>query len=61
MHNGGAYGNGTTESGLGLTPEQREQLKRLASSRSFPAGWVTRAMIVLLSASGKTNLQIARK
>src|ERR1035437_5181375 len=46
---------------LVLSPQQREQLERLASSRSLPAGLVRRAKIVLLSASGKTNVQIARQ
>src|SRR5450759_1937436 len=46
---------------LVLSPQQREQLERLASSRSLPAGLVRRAKIVLLSASGKTNMQIARQ
>ena len=40
-------------------PEQREQLESLASSRSLPAGLVSRARIILLSASGETNMQIA--
>ena len=46
---------------LVLNPQQREQLESLASSRSLPAGLVRRAKIVLLSASGKTNMQIARQ
>jgi transposase len=46
---------------LVLNPQQREQLESLASSRSLPAGLVRRAKIILLSASGKTNLQIARQ
>ena len=46
---------------LVLNPQQREQLESLASSRSLPAGLVRRARIILLSASGKTNLQIARQ
>jgi putative transposase len=50
---------GRPKAALVVTPEQREQLDRLASSRSLPAGLVTRAKIILLSASGKTNLQIA--
>jgi len=58
---GGVYGNGATESGLGLRPEQREQLEGMASSRSLPAGLVSRARIILLSSSGKTNMQIARQ
>jgi len=46
---------------LVLSPQQREQLESLASSRSLPAGLVRRARIILLSASGKTNMQIARQ
>src|SRR5262249_23570016 len=46
---------------LVLRPEQREQLESLASSRSLPAGLVSRARIILLSASGKTNRQIAHQ
>src|SRR6202795_2639156 len=52
---------GRPKAALVLTPEQREQLEGLASSRSLPAGLVSRARIILLSASGKTNLQIARQ
>src|SRR5260370_16822251 len=52
---------GRPKAALVLTPEQREQLGGLASSRSLPAGLVTRAKIILLSAAGKTNLQIARQ
>lgn len=50
---------GRPKAALVVSPEQREQLDSLASSRSLPAGLVTRAKIILLSASGKTNLQIA--
>src|SRR3990172_3321022 len=46
---------------LVLSSQQREQLESLASSRSLPAGLVRRARIILLSASGKTNTQIARQ
>src|SRR3984885_5418896 len=46
---------------LVLSPQQREQLESLASSRALPAGRITRARIILLSASGKTNMQIARQ
>ncbi len=52
---------GRPKAALVLTSEQREQLEGLASSRSLPAGLVMRARIILLSASGKTNLQIARQ
>jgi putative transposase len=51
---------GRPKAALVLRPEQREQLEGMASSRSLPAGLVSRARIILLSASGKTNLQIAR-
>jgi hypothetical protein len=36
---------------------QRAQLESMASSRSLPAGLVTRVRIVLLSAAGKMNQQ----
>jgi putative transposase len=51
---------GRPKATLVLHPEQREQLEGLASSRSLPAELVGRAKIILLSASGKTNMQIAR-
>jgi putative transposase len=41
--------------------ELREQLESLANSRSLPAGLVRRAKILLLSASGKTNREVARQ
>src|SRR5258706_11929335 len=44
---------------LVLDAELREQLESLANSRSLPAGLVRRAKIILLSASGKTNREIA--
>ena len=50
---------GRPKTALVLDAEQREQLESLAHSRSLPAGLVSRAKIVLLSASGKTNLDIA--
>jgi putative transposase len=52
---------GRPKATLVLSSEQREQLERLASSRSLPAGLVSRAKIILLSASGKTNLEIAQQ
>jgi putative transposase len=52
---------GRPKAALVLSSEQREQLESLANSRSLPAGLVSRAKIVLLSASGKTNLEIARQ
>jgi putative transposase len=41
--------------------ELREQLENLANSRSLPAGLVRRAKILLLSASEKTNREVARQ
>lgn len=52
---------GRPKAALVLSPEQRRQLEGMASSRSLPAGLVTRVRIILLSASGKTNQQIARQ
>ena len=52
---------GRPKAALVLSPQQREQLESLASSRALPAGLVRRAKIILLSASGKTNMQIARQ
>jgi hypothetical protein len=48
---------GRPKADLVLRPEQREQLEGMAGSRSLPAGLVSRARIILLSASGKTNQQ----
>jgi putative transposase len=44
---------------LQLEAEQREQLQAMADSRSLPHGLVTRARIVLLSADGFSNQDIA--
>src|SRR6202140_771247 len=44
---------------LQLEPEQREQLEAMASSRSLPHGLVTRVRIILLSADGLSNKDIA--
>src|SRR5487761_680455 len=46
---------------LQLEPEQREQLEAMASSRSLPHGLVTRVRIVLLSADGLSNKDIATR
>src|SRR5258708_33328383 len=43
---------------LVLGAELREQLESLANSRSLPAGLVCRAMIILLNASGTTNVEL---
>src|SRR6516164_8981956 len=52
---------GRPKAALVLDAELREQLESLANSRSLPAGLVRRAKIILLCASGKTNLEIARQ
>ena len=52
---------GRPKTALVLDAEQREQVESLANSRSLPAGLVSRAKIVLWSASGKTNLEIAQQ
>ena len=52
---------GRPKAALLLDTELREQLESLANSRSLPAGLVRRAKIILLSASGKTNREIARQ
>jgi putative transposase len=46
---------------LQLEREQREQLEAMASSRSLPYGLVTRVRIVLLSADGLSNKDIAAR
>jgi len=52
---------GRPKTALVLDTELREQLESLANSRSLPAGLVRRAKIILLSASGKTNREVARQ
>src|SRR5882724_9618978 len=52
---------GRPKAALVLSPEQRAQLESMASSRSLPSGLVTRVRIVLLSAAGKMNQEIARQ
>src|SRR5713101_7712757 len=52
---------GRPKAALVLSPEQRAQLESMASTRSLPAGLVTRVRIVLLSAAGKMNQEIARQ
>jgi putative transposase len=43
---------------LVVSPEQREQLEAMVRSRSLPAGLVSRARAILMSASGKANQEI---
>jgi putative transposase len=46
---------------LVLNAQQREQLESLFSSRSLPAGLVVRARMILMSAAGMNNQEIARQ
>jgi len=52
---------GRPKAALVLEGELRQQLESFANSRALPAGLVRRANIILLSASGKTNREIARQ
>ena len=52
---------GRPKATLVLEGELRQQLESFANSRALPAGLVRRANIILLSASGKTNREIARQ
>ena len=52
---------GRPKAPLVLTAEQQEQLEGIARSRTLPAGLVKRARIVLLSAAGKANQEIAQQ
>jgi len=46
---------------LALTPDEQTQLRSLAASRTLPHGLVARARLVLWSAEGRSNSQIARR
>src|SRR5271169_6901433 len=46
---------------VGLSPEQRTALERMARQRSLPARLVERAQIVLLAVDGLENRQIAQR
>ena len=50
---------GRPKSKLVFESQLRDQLERLANSRSLPAGLVRRAKIILMSASGKNDREIA--
>lgn len=52
---------GRPKAKLILTAEQQEQLQGMAASRSLPAGLVSRARIILMSAEGQSNLAIAAR
>src|SRR2546422_3854675 len=49
---------GRPKAALVLSPEGREQVESLASSRSLPAGLGNRGRVILMSASGKKKQQI---
>jgi transposase len=44
-----------------LEPQERDELKRIARTRSLPARQVERARIILLAAEGKQDQQIAQE
>ena len=50
---------GRPKTALSLTDAEREQLSSLAGSRSLPSALVARAKVVLWSAEGQSNTQIA--
>jgi len=52
---------GRPKAALELTAEEEGELRGFASSRSLPHALVSRAELVLWSAEGKTNTEIASK
>jgi len=54
-------GTGRPKATLELTADEHTQLKGLASSRSLPHSLVSRAKVVLWSAGGETNTDIANR
>jgi len=52
---------GRPKPALKLTPEEQTQLSSLAVSRTLPHALVSRAKLVLWSAEGKSNSEIARR
>jgi putative transposase len=52
---------GRPKAALVLTDDEQTQLRSLASSRSLPHALVARARLVLWSAQGQSNSQIARR
>lgn len=52
---------GRPKAPLRLSAEQRRQLEAIVRSRTLPAGLVKRARIVLLSAAGHSNHEIAQQ
>ena len=52
---------GRPKSTLVLTEDERVQLSGLAGSRTLPAAIVARAKVVLWSADGESNREIAER
>src|SRR5512142_1750797 len=52
---------GRPKAALVLTDDEQNQLRSVASSRSLPHALVARARLVLWSAQGQSNSQIARR
>src|ERR1700747_2525620 len=52
---------GRPKPALTLTPDEHTQLRSLAGSRTLPHALVARARLVLWSADGQSNTQIARR
>jgi putative transposase len=52
---------GRPKPALTLTPEEETQLSSLSASRTLPHALVSRAKLVLWSAEGKSNSEIARR
>ena len=54
-------GRGRPRKSIALSDQIREELDSLSSSRTLPHGLVRRAKIVLMSADGLSNREIAQK
>jgi putative transposase len=52
---------GRPKAELNLTEEERDQLRSFTLSRTLPSALVARARVILWSAQGKTNSQIAER
>ena len=51
---------GRPNTALTISPSERSQLRSIVRSRSLPHALVRRAQIVLLSAAGAANREVAR-
>ena len=54
-------GMGRPNAALMISPSERAQLRSIVGSRSLPHSLVRRAQIVLLSAGGTANREVARR